>query len=307
MIKISVAIGNRAEEGLTRPIRNRLRRSSDFELKELDVVGQTFGTAYEIADAHFKLFHPDMAFIPCDRFEILACALAAFFNNIPIAHDGGGDTEEIDADHTGTIRQMISLMSDVIFVYGEDRKAWLVQRGISPDKIFSVATTAFDDLVIDESLGLKLGKGRYDMVLYHPLSAYPEKMDGELREIAALIHDNKNDGIKTIWLKPNIDPGNEKIIAYAESIGFKILASYPREMFMGLMKNCRRFIGNSSAMIYEAPYFLKPKQIVLVGIRNKGREPPKTVVGYGSQSGSDQIVNILGRWDCEKKKVRQLG
>jgi len=307
MIKVSVAIGNRAEEGLTRPIRNRLRRSPDFELMELDVVGYDFGTSYEIADAHFKIFKPDMAFIPCDRFEILACALAAFFNNIPIAHDGAGDTEEIDADHTGTIRQMISLMADLIFVYGEDRKAWLIQRGMTPDKIFSVATTAFDDLVIDESLGLKLGKGRYDMVLYHPLSAYPEKMDGELQEIAALIHDNKNDGIKTIWLKPNIDPGNEEIIAFASSVGFKILHSYPRDTFVGLMKNCRRFIGNSSSMIYEAPFFLKPKQIIQVGIRNRGRAPPEKIAGYVSQSGSDQIVDILRRWDCEKKNVRPVG
>ena len=62
----------------------------------------------------------------------------------------------------------------------------------------------------------------------------------------------------------------------------------PRPQFLGLLKNCRRFITNSSAAIYEAPHFLKPEQIIMVGDRNRNR--PK---GPFKTGASDRIVEIL--------------
>jgi hypothetical protein len=62
----------------------------------------------------------------------------------------------------------------------------------------------------------------------------------------------------------------------------------PRPQFLGLLKNCQRFITNSSAAIYEAPYFLKPEQIIMVGDRNKNR--PR---GPFQTGASDRIVEIL--------------
>jgi len=49
------------------------------------------------------------------------------------------------------------------------------------------------------------------------------------------------------------------------------LASLPRPQFLGLLKNCKRFMTNSSCEYYEAPLFLKPEQIIHIGERNKER------------------------------------
>ena len=44
-----------------------------------------------------------------------------------------------------------------------------------------------------------------------------------------------------------------------------------RPKFLGLLKNCKRFMTNSSCEYYEAPLFLKPEQIIHIGERNKER------------------------------------
>jgi UDP-N-acetylglucosamine 2-epimerase len=302
MKKICVTIGNRAEEGLTLPIRIRLAKCKDIELSELDVRRLDFIDAFNKAVEYFTFKEKtndkiDLILIPCDRPEILAVALAAFFRNIPIAHYGAGDVEE-DAVHSGDIRHMISLIADVIFVKGEDRKERLVNRGLKAERIFVIDSTAFDDLEVDESLVGVFGKGRYDIVLYHPISKHLEKMDGELREIEALVHQNPEEGIRTIWIAPNGDPGSDIVREFASKIGFTV-REFQRPAFLGLLKNCRRIIGNSSCLIYEAPYFLKPEQIVHVGIRNRGRKGPPSL----KPGGSDQIVEIIRRFDAKQRKI----
>jgi len=62
----------------------------------------------------------------------------------------------------------------------------------------------------------------------------------------------------------------------------------PRPQFFGLLKNCNRFITNSSCATTEAPYFLKPEQIIMVGNRNRNRPAVKCEPG-----GSDNICKIL--------------
>jgi UDP-N-acetylglucosamine 2-epimerase len=62
----------------------------------------------------------------------------------------------------------------------------------------------------------------------------------------------------------------------------------PRPQFLGLLKNCHRFVTNSSCAIYEAPHFLKPEQIVQIGNRNLNR--PR---GPFEPGASDRIVAIL--------------
>jgi UDP-N-acetylglucosamine 2-epimerase len=70
--------------------------------------------------------------------------------------------------------------------------------------------------------------------------------------------------------------------------GVQYYDNLPRPQFLGLLKNCQRFITNSSCAIYEAPHFLKPEQIIMVGDRNKNR--PR---GPFQTGASDRIVSIL--------------
>ena len=89
---------------------------------------------------------------------------------------------------------------------------------------------------------------------------------------------------KHIVIGPNPDPQifNNKMIRC------NTYNNLPRPQFLGLLKNCKRFISNSSATIYEAPHFLKPEQIVHIGDRNKNRDKGPFEIG-----ASDKIVKIL--------------
>ena len=68
----------------------------------------------------------------------------------------------------------------------------------------------------------------------------------------------------------------------------------PRKIFLGLLKNCSRFITNSSCAYYEAPAFLKPEQIIIVGKRNKRRSSSFSSMGKGGSS--DKIIKILEKY-----------
>jgi UDP-N-acetylglucosamine 2-epimerase len=84
-----------------------------------------------------------------------------------------------------------------------------------------------------------------------------------------------------------INPGNPVIHA----IGFecdKILETLPRPQFLGLLKNCKKFITNSSCEYYEAPLFLKPEQIEHAGWRNKQRGSK-----YGDMNIKNATENII--------------
>jgi len=177
-------------------------------------------------------------------------------------------------------RYCITLWSDIAFCEDElsYRVVFEMYKSISkPIEVYNVGITHMDDLEIDERL---VPKEPYDLVLINPTTF--------IDEIPSYITDKK-----TIVIGANPDiPFNK---------GFRDKADYdnlPRPQFLGLLKNCKRFITNSSSAYYEAPYFLKPEQIILIGNRNKNRSTPtKLEVG-----ASDKIVKIVKKWWIRNEK-----
>ncbi len=122
-------------------------------------------------------------------------------------------------------------------------------------------------------------------------------MADELNQIKELI---KNSEL-VYFIGSNPDPGAYFIENYYEGIKLKInansayLPNLERSEFLGLLRNCSRFITNSSAAIYEAPYFLKPEQIIHIGERNRDRDK-----GPFMTDASDRIVEVLKKWYTAK-------
>src|SRR4030042_6324287 len=73
-------------------------------------------------------------------------------------------------------------------------------------------------------------------------------------------------GIPFVWIRPNTDRGYEYIMQFANS------PTQSRPRFLSLIKNCRKFITNSSCAHYEAPFLINKKQIIQIGLRNAERE-----------------------------------
>lgn len=286
MKKILVPFGCRSDIGLSEPIVKRMREKFDVEL--INLFPQKFGASYIKFESYCDGTHgnkkPDLVFCTGDRVEMCAAACAAFHNGIPIAHYYAGCINEPPTVLDDTNRHCITLWSTIQFV--ENRFAegivWDLKKAVYlPTNIHVVGISHLDDLVIDESKvpivtsGIRGSeeswKTSYDLYLINYVA-------GETLTLPAF-------GNIGIQIGGNPDGDTDKVPG---AIYYKNL---PRAQFLGLLKNCERFITNSSAAYYEAPYFLKPEQIIMIGNRNRRRHAVTM-----NQGASDKIVKILERY-----------
>lgn len=290
-MKILVPIGCRSDEGLSEPVRKRLGHSGyGLRLQYND-----FYNAYYEVDKFILQFNPDIALLFGDRIEMCGAAAACFHNNVPIAqvYAGVGCNQALLDDIN---RHVITLYSDIQFCESDSAakrvENLLTAIGKKPNW-YVVGITHLDDITISEKY---VPKVPYDLVVYNPVTAYNKLkniniMAEELNQIKELI---RNSGL-VYFIGPNPDPGAYFINNYYEElIKLKITAdsaylpNVERPEFLGLLKNCSRFIGNSSAAIYEAPHFLKPEQIIHIGERNRDRDKGLFEIG-----ASGRIIEVL--------------
>jgi len=308
MKHVLIPIGCRSDEGLSAPVIKRLQKEDWCEVKIVRLEPQDFMCSYQIMDIackaknHVGVYNqkkPDLVFITGDRVEMCAAAAAAFHNKVKIAHFYGGVVNDPKTTYDDTDRDVISLWADIHFVESCNA-AWKVHKlkgyhseyfkvcsKLQSLGIHIVGISHLDDLEVDELLvprlkdpvgisyidNLKSGDliQKYDLLLLNKeiysynFAGYSKCLDRLQIQIGG-----NPDGI--------VEPQEGAI--YYENL--------PRAQFFGLLKNCQRFITNSSCAIYEAPHFIKPEQIVWVGDRNRNRAR-----GPFQTGASDKIVTIL--------------
>ena len=299
--KVLVPIGCRSDEGLSKPIIKRLKEDDFFDVRILNI------NPYNISLSYFSWFEtfedcypdfqhwedhwkPDLAFITGDRIEITAVAYQAFHNNVPIAHYFAGVLTDPMTNLDNLNRHCISLWSEIQFVESFECGLNVIKLFNAIGKkrnVYEVGITHLEDLEIDTSL---VPKHSYDLVLYNPPTLYDFQLQKkDVRELYEIQKSIKN---KAIILDPNPDP---KAIFLPVTY-----PNLPRPQFLGLLKWCSRFITNSSSAIYEAPYFLKKEQIVMVGDRNKNRT--RFTYEKTDKLASEKIVKILKDWWIDKNE-----
>lgn len=308
--KVLVPRGCRSDFGLSKPIIMKLIDDAFFSVETytLSRPGNFPNSYYEIeslvfGDCYSSL--PDLVFITGDRIEMAAAACAAFHNHIPICHYFAGVLVDPLTTLDDLNRHCITLWSDIQLVESHEcyRNVFRLLNSIGKQiNCYIVGITHLENLEIDESL---VPKEEYDLVLYNPTTLYKEDIVNIARK-----RFYKN----TIWIGPNPDPSFFDVKKVSETrsfwltpkgfkpnpILFKYYENLPRPQFLGFLKNCKRFITNSSSAIYEAPYFLKKEQIVIVGDRNKNRT--QFIPGKFDRLASEKIIEVLKNWWRDKNK-----
>ena len=104
----------------------------------------------------------------------------------------------------------------------------------------------------------------YDLILYNPPTVLSdEQIQLELDNINDML---KRSGQQTyFWLAPNGDSKSDLVKPFVNTPNLE------RNQFLNLLKNCTRFISNSSCIDYEAKHIISDDKIVRVGLRNKDR------------------------------------
>lgn len=293
MLKIAVPTGGRSNEGLIEPILKRLRTNPNFDVFQIyfDTEVGDFSKAYKYSDYALGCGDINIDLVLCvgDRVEITAAAAAAFHQGIPIAHVYAGtvgDHNMLDAVN----RHVITLWSDIQFCESEraaEHVGALKSAAGLEYNTHVVGCTHMDDLMVTKG---RIFDKPYDLVLYNPLTKVgTDIIQSELKQLTEILDPKKT----TMWIGPNDDKNRDFVFNYLSELhgngvyGIHSASTLPRPEFLCLLKYCDRFLGNSSSMFYEAPYFLDPAQIIHVGTRNAGRE---TITQYGA---SDKIVQVL--------------
>lgn len=280
-MKVTVISGSRADYGLLEwPVRT-LRADPFFEVTEREIWGMNVAAASNYCTIQFNLARPDIVLLLGDRFEILAAATAAHLLRIPIAHIGGGDVTE--GSYDDAMRDCITRMASTHFATSDAAAARLHSVGYR--NVHMVGNPGIDFIRNANWKGQRPIAEPYVVVAY-----YPETIDGtnDFEAVVASLPINSH----WVFIAPNKDRGSEEIrdfmtgLAEERPFHASFYESLPHEDFLNLISHCSEFIGNSSAMLYEAPELgVKTR---MIGKRQRGRAIPE-----GDGKASERIARIL--------------
>src|SRR5574337_635642 len=274
----------------------------------------------------FRDIRPDINVILGDRDEMLASALTAYHMNIPNAHIHGGDRSGGIDEYT---RHAITKISNIHFAHTQKSKERILKMGENPKFVFFTGSPAVDEVIHNKITDKKTLESRYRfeftgseiLLVQHPVTTQVEQAGKQILNTLKAIHKVNT---PTIAIAPNSDPGNNKIIDHLKSFSkthpsFKIFKSLPRSDYLGMLKNCKVLVGNSSSGLIEASYFKIP--VVNIGTRQINREKGPNVIDTDNSVNSiyDAIIKslkitkqqlsssqIYGNGDTSKKIVHYL-
>lgn len=317
--RIAVVTGTRAEFGLLTPVMHAVEDRPDCELlviaagAHLVQPALTFRevkakfavadsipmqTAGRVGRAHdvealgkgvarfgrsFDRLRPDWVVVLGDRIEAFAAAAAASVGGFALAHVHGGDRAEGVADEA--MRHAITKLAH-LHLPATETSADRIRRMGEPERaVVVVGSPAVDGLEaiepMDDAAYAELGQPQA-VVLFHPIGR-----TDELEEHAAHAVLQALEGVPTLALHPNLDPGRQGIMRALMDApaGVTVRPHFERAAFVSLLKRLAAeggaLVGNSSAGLIEAAAIGCPS--VDVGDRQGGRERCAALTAHAAE------------------------
>jgi len=221
---------------------------------------------------------PDILVLLGDRFEILAPAVAAFMQRIPIAHIHGGETSQGALDEG--VRHAVTKLATWHFPATSAYARRIRQLGEPKDRIFMCGAPGLDALhrisllrrsALARRLQFNLNR-KVALVTYHPVTL---EAGQSRRHVRALLAALDQSGMSAIVTAANADPEgraiNEEAAAFsaARPQRFKYVENLGQRLYFSCLASFDLMVGNSSSGIVEAASFRIP--VVNVGARQQGR------------------------------------
>ena len=217
---------------------------------------------------------PDWIVLAGDRGEQLMAAIVAGYTYTPVAHIQAG---EVSGNIDGMARHAIGKFVHLHFASNEDAKERLLKLGEESFRVFNVGAPQLDELVsgefsdisdIKKRLCLDIENG-YILAVLHPVT---EESKFAREQAKIFIQTLNLCDYPKILILPNNDAGSNEIKYAIENYRkgqYYVFANLKRKDYLGLLKNCKCIIGNSSSGLLEAPTFRVPA--VNIGHRQKMR------------------------------------
>lgn len=243
---------------------------------------------------------PDIMLCLGDRFELLAPAIAALLQRVPIAHVHGGETSQGAVDEA--VRHSVSKMASIHFPATVFYAQRLAQMGEPGDRIFAFGAPALDGLYrrqlltrdeLSDRLQLDLSCP-VALVTYHPVTLEVDDVDLQIRNVLAAISES---GVTAVFTRANGDAMGSRINAAIEHFcnsdarRYRLFDHLGQVVYLSCLRHLTIMIGNSSSGLVEAPSFRLP--VVNIGNRQMGRLRADNVIDVGY--GADSIGAAIGK------------
>ena len=325
-MKVAYATGSRADYGIVRRYLKLLNEKTDFSvLVTGSHLEDKFGKSVENIEAdgfkisfkaplhidnssnagvihsmavaldsfgkHFEENKYDLLIILGDRYEMMAVAIAAAMQRVPILHLHGG--EATYANYDEFIRHSITKMSTYHFASTEAYRKRIIQLGEDPSCVFNLGALgaencqSIDERVVDGRVKALPDKN-YFVVAFHPETLSSASLLDQVREVLKAADSFPDRDF--VFMGTNADTGSDVIrntwLAYTESHNnvhyFENLGS---DSYLYMVRHSIGLVGNSSSGIIEAPSL--GVCTVNIGHRQDGRV-------YGNS-----VFNV----DCKGKEI----
>jgi UDP-hydrolysing UDP-N-acetyl-D-glucosamine 2-epimerase len=250
---------------------------------------KSMGLAVTEFASEFNRLRPDFVLLIGDRYEAMAAAIAAVYQNICLIHLQGG---EISGSIDESTRHAITKLAHYHFPATARAAEYISAMGEDPATVFplgcptcDVVTAASNDLPQDVLTRLGVGSSidfdkPYLLVLFHPVTT---DIGHQEEQMDAVLETMRRVGLQTVLLWPNIDAGSD-LVAQAirrfreHNHDFPLHAykNLPPDIYIPLLNHAACCIGNSSSFVRETSFLGTP--VVLVGSRQDGREWSPSVI-----------------------------
>ncbi len=239
---------------------------------------------------------PDFLLVQGDTTTAFACALAAFYEKIPVGHvEAGLRTFDMYYPFPEEMnRKLISGIASLHFAPTENNKKNLLREGIDENRIFVTGNTVIDALftVLKENQKkTPLSNPRLKiLVTAHRRENFGEPIKNICLALKEIVKRNKNvEVIYPVHPNPNIKGPVYDILSEQERIN--LIQPLDYEPFVNLMNDSYLILTDSGGIQEEAPALGKP---VLV-LRNETERPEAVEAGtvriIGTQK--DKIVSAV--------------
>jgi UDP-hydrolysing UDP-N-acetyl-D-glucosamine 2-epimerase len=246
----------------------------------------------------FQHTQPHVVVAIADRHEVLATAVAASYQNLPLAHVQGGETSgSID----NRVRNAVTALADLHLVSNvEAQHRVMHMRPNGPVLVTGCPSIDLAKQVDDTPLLTLPGIGdRVDLlkpfvlVLQHPVTDEAGEAAEQIRQTEIAIDRTP---LPCVWFWPGADSGGEaaskQIRQWRPARATHFVRQVPPDDFIRLMRQCSVFIGNSSAGIREGSALGVP--VVNIGSRQQGRTRAENVIDVPPES--EAIQAAMQRW-----------
>jgi UDP-N-acetylglucosamine 2-epimerase (non-hydrolysing) len=330
--RVMVLVGTRPEAVKMAPVVMELRRRDGFECllvstgqhremltQTLDVFGlvpdedlrvmrenqDLAGLTARLLEglaATFRSRRPDVVLAQGDTTSVLAGAIAAFYERIPLGHvEAGLRTHDFDAPWPEEMNRCLAdRISRWCFAPTDTAKRNLLAEGVSEDRVFVTGNTVIDALLwvrdkvrrsppeLPAEIRDAATRGRMVLVTAHRRESFGEGFERICRAMLRIVEQFPDVTlVYPVHLNPNVQEPVRRLLGGHERI--RLIAPMSYEPFVWLMDRSAIILTDSGGVQEEAPGLGKP---VLV-MRDTTERPEGVDAGTARLVGTD-VDRIAG-------------